>query len=114
MTVLESFHQLGRLCCAGLLPFMLCQCQMVEACIGFLERHSSKGQPSRAVGSVPAQAITREQFFASQAHRGLSAETLEARFRVADANGDGILTPQEVEAHQAAAAMKKKQSRADG
>ncbi len=112
MTFGEFMNHLTRFCWQGLLPLMLCQCQMVEACLGFFEKHSSKGHNSKLSGTALSQPITLEQFIASQARRGLSADVLKTRFRVADANNDGLLTPEEVEMHRTAAAQNKKRSRA--
>lgn len=111
MAFVDSLQILGRVCFPGLLPLMLCQCQMVENCLNFFERHSSRGHNSKVSDNLPSRAITVEEFVAGQSHRGVSEQVLRTRFRVADANRDGLLTSEEVELHRAAAAQNKKLTR---
>jgi hypothetical protein len=96
------------------LPVMLCQCRSIKACLGFFRDHASQGHNSKASSNLPPRAITMEEFTAAHAHRGLPPETLTRRFRVADANDDGLLTPEEVEEHRIRAEQNKRNARQPG
>lgn len=68
--------------------------------------------PAEARGSahpVPSHPLTWEEFVEAQRSRGLPLAVLERRFRVADANRDSILTPDEIQRHRAIAARNKNQ-----
>ena len=98
------------LCTLAVMSFLLlalCQCRAVTACIHFFKDHASTGHNSRISGNLPARAMTVNEFVAANAHRQLSTEVLHARFRVADANDDGLLTSEEVESHRIRAARNK-------
>src|SRR5687768_10007156 len=91
-----------------ILPLALCQCRCVKACVKFFKDHASTGHVSSAPKrSAPSRPMRVHEFVAVNTHRGLSEETLRARFRVADLNGDGVLTPAEVAQHRARAAANK-------
>ena len=90
------------------LPLALCQCSCVRACIGFFKAHSSEGQDSRIRDDLPSRPMTLEEFHAANAHRGLSPDVLDTRFRVADADGDGLLTSGEIKRHRIKAAQNKR------
>lgn len=102
-----SMHSLRALCLCSILTLLLCQCRCLRACAGFFRSHASTGHNSRISGNLPAQAMTLEQFLATNARRGLSTDVLKTRFRVADADGDGWLTPGEIERHRVKAAQNK-------
>jgi hypothetical protein len=51
--------------------------------------------------------MTVDEFIAANAHRRLASDVLKSRFRVADANSDGMLTPGEMEVHRIRAAHNK-------
>ena len=89
-----------------LVPCLLCQCRAIRACVSFFKDHASKGHTLHS--GPPARALTLEEFFAANAHRNLSPEVLRTRFRVADADKDGLLTPAEVENHRVRAAERKR------
>lgn len=57
---------------------------------------------------LPSRAVTVEEFIKANAHRGLAADVLRSRFKVADDNDDGLLTPEEVERHRVIAAENKR------
>jgi hypothetical protein len=62
-----------------------------------------------AAPALPPHPLTWDEFVATQRSRGLPMATLEKRFRVADANRDSILTPEEIQRHRVAAAQNKSQ-----
>lgn len=95
------------------LALALSQCRCVTACIGFFKDHSSRGHNTKISGNLPPHAMTLEQFIAANSRRGLTPAVLGARFRVADADGDGLLTPEEIESHRVTAAQNKQRGQAD-
>jgi hypothetical protein len=82
------------------------QCRTIKACISFFKEHASKGHTLNS--GPPGRALTVEEFIAANAHRNLTPEVLRTRFRVADADQDGLLTPEEVESHRQRAAERKR------
>ena len=94
------------LCCVA--SVVLCQCRCVNACIGFFRDHPSKEHDSRARGNTSARPMTVDEFIAANAHRRLTSDVLKSRFRVADSNSDGLLTPGEMEEHRIRAAHNKR------
>ncbi len=90
-----------------LVPLLVCQCRSIKACIGFFKEHASKGHNLKS-GGPPGRAFTIEEFLAANAHRNLPPELLRNRFRVADADRDGLLIPAEVESHRQRAAENKR------
>lgn len=89
-----------------LVPCLLCQCRTINACISFFKNSASKGHSLSS--GPPGRALTVEEFIKANAHRKLSPEVLRARFRVADADKDGLLTPEEVQSHRERVAEKKR------
>lgn len=89
------------------LALTLSQCRCVSACYRFFTGHASTGSNTRLTGNLPPHPITWEQFVEANKNRGLEPGTLRMRFVVADANGDGFLTPEEIVNHRVAAAQKK-------
>ena len=89
------------------LALLLCQCQVFKVCVRFFKSHASPGSDSQYVRNVPSQPMTWDQFFDANKHRGLPSETLRTRFEVADADDDGILTPEEIQRHRQIAAKNK-------
>lgn len=92
-----------------LVPLLLCQCRTIKACISFFKDHASKGH-TLSSGGPPGRALTVEEFIAANAHRNLTPEVLRTRFRVADADKDGLLTAEEVESHRVRAAERKRKA----
>jgi Ca2+-binding EF-hand superfamily protein len=90
------------------MPLLVCQCRTIDRCISFFKEHTSKGHNMQSVGTSPTRALTVEEFIEANAHRNLEPELLRTRFRVADADQDGLLTPEEVESHRARAAENKR------
>lgn len=91
-----------------LLPLLLCQCRTVRACLSFFKESASKGHTMQSGGDIPGRALTLDEFMAANAHRDLPTELLKTRFRVADADRDGMLTPEEVQSHRERVAEKKR------
>lgn len=91
-----------------LVPCLLCQCRAIRACVSFFKDHASKGHTLHS--GPPGRALTVDEFIAANAHRNLSDEVLRTRFRVADADKDGLLTPEEIESHRARAAERKRKA----
>jgi hypothetical protein len=89
------------------LVLLLCQCRCFRACVSFFKSHASTGSDSQYVRSVPSQPMTWDQFLDANRHRGLPSETLRTRFKVADDDGNGILTPEEIQRHRQIAAKNK-------
>lgn len=83
-----------------LLPILLlgtlCQCRCVSACWNFVRGHSSTGRDTRFTTDLPPHPITFEEFLGAPKNVGVPLETLRIRFQVADANADGLLTPEEI------------------
>jgi hypothetical protein len=105
----SSLTPLARALAIGcILPLALCQCRCVKACVRFFKDHASTGHVSATPKrTAPSRSMRVHEFIAVNAHRGLSEDTLRSRFRVADLNSDGTLTPMEVEQHRARAAANK-------
>jgi hypothetical protein len=82
------------------LVLLLCQCRCYRACVSFFKGHASRGADSQHVRNLPSEPMTWDQFFDANKHRGLPLETLRTRFDVADADDDGILTPEEIQRHR--------------
>lgn len=91
-----------------LVPLMVCQCRTMRRCLSFFKDHASQGHSMQSGGMTPTRALTVEEFIEANAHRNLDPELLKTRFRVADADRDGLLTPEEVESHRARAAENKR------
>ncbi|MEZ0386302.1 MAG: hypothetical protein ACAI34_04485 [Verrucomicrobium sp.] len=97
-----------------ILSMTLCQCSVIRACARFFKDHASQGHNSSISGNLPPHPITLEEFSAEQARRGLPPETITRRFRVADANDDGLLTPEEVQQHRIRAEQNKRNAQSSG
>lgn len=67
------------------------------------------GRDQRGARNIPDQPLTWSQFVDANKGRGLSMDTLQRRFRVADADQDCLLTPEEIERHRTIAARNKEQ-----
>jgi hypothetical protein len=93
-----------------LVPLLVCQCRTMNRCLSFFKDHASQGHSMQSVGMTPTRALTVDEFIEANAHRNLEPELLRTRFRVADADRDGILTPEEVENHRARAAENKRKA----
>jgi hypothetical protein len=91
-----------------LVPLLVCQCRTINRCLSFFKDHASQGHSMQSGGTSPTRALTVEEFIEANAHRNLAPELLRTRFRVADADKDGLLTPEEVESHRARAAENKR------
>lgn len=91
-----------------LVPLLMCQCRTIHRCLSFFKDHSSKGHSMQSGGTTLTRALTVEEFIEANAHRNLDPDLLRNRFRVADADKDGLLTPEEVESHRARVAEKKR------
>src|SRR4051794_27919795 len=89
------------------LPLLLAQCRCVAVCVGFFKDHSSKGATAPVDDENASRAMTMEQFVQAHANRGVPVDILRRRFDVADADDDGILTPEEIQRHRAVAAQNK-------
>jgi hypothetical protein len=77
--------------------------------VNFLKDHSSRGASPQFTDDLPSRAMTFAEFVDSNAPRNLPPELLRKRFDVADADDDGLLTPQEITEHRVAAARNKRQ-----
>jgi hypothetical protein len=88
----------------SLVPLLVCQCRTINRCLSFFKDHASQGHSMQSGGTSSTRALTVEKFIEANAH----PELLKTRFRVADANRDGLLTPEEVESHRARAAENKR------
>lgn len=102
---MTAFHTVAMSC---VLSLALCQCRAVTVCIGFLKDHASTGHNSRISGNLPPRPMTVDEFVAANSHRRLPPEVLHERFRVADADDNGLLTSEEVESHRIRAARNKR------
>ncbi|RBP48254.1 hypothetical protein DES53_1011055 [Roseimicrobium gellanilyticum] len=98
----------GAILLYSLLPLLVCQCRCINACISFFKDNASKGHNLQSGGMGAGRTLTVEEFIAANAHRNLPPELLRTRFRVADADKDGLLTPAEVDSHRARAAERKR------
>lgn len=101
---MTALHTVAMSCALSL---ALCQCRAVSACISFLKDHASTGHNARISSNLPPHPMTVGEFVAANSHRRLPPEVLHARFQVADADDNGLLTPEEVESHRIRAARNK-------
>lgn len=89
-------NSFARILLYALLIGTQCQCQCVRACWSFLRGHASTGRDTRFSTDLPPHAITFQEFASAPKNVGVPLETLHTRFNVADGNGDGVLTPEEI------------------
>lgn len=104
----RAFRAITLFSLVFLVPVLVCQCRTIHRCLSFFKDHASKGRAMQSDGRTPTRALTVEEFIEANAHRNLDPGVLRTRFRVADADRDGILTPEEVESHRARAAENKR------